>query len=562
MQPEDYRPWIGSYPEDVSADVNCAPYFSLNHLLISVCKTYSCRAAFESMGAVLTYRQLSRNVNALAAYLQKGLKLVKGDRVAIILPNILQYPVAVYGALRAGLIVVNINPLYTPREMQGVLKDSEAKAVITLDTCARSISEIQSETSVQHVIVTRIGDLLGPIKGFAVNTYMKHIKHMVPEYKKENVISFKNCLKLGNNLTCDLVNIKLSDVAFFQYTGGTTGKPKGAMLTHGNIIANISQIVGLLGKDFVAGKEVVLAPLPFYHIFALTVHVFYAISQGFTNIIVVDARRLPDIRRIIKRHPELTLMTGVNTLFNAMISHNIVSRKLLPKLKAAIGGGASIQTGVAMRFKHVVGVPIMEGYGLTECSPVTCVNCNVGQDFNGTIGVPLPSTYARIINQQGEPIWDLDTPGELEFKGPQVMKGYFKNEEDNRKVRDGDWLRTGDIAVWKEGGYIKIIDRLKDMILVSGFNVFPSEIEDIVSRHAKVEECACIGVPSEATGEAIKLFIVRKDNSLTREEIIEYCRRFLTGYKLPKKVEFVPRLPKSPIGKVMRRYLRENRLTD
>ncbi len=562
MQPEDYRPWIGSYPEDVSADVNCAPYFSLNHLLISVCKTYSGRAAFESMGSVLTYRQLSRNVNALAAYLQKGLKLVKGDRVAIILPNILQYPVAVYGALRAGLIVVNINPLYTPREMQGVLKDSEAKAVITLDTCARSISEIQSETSVQHVIVTRIGDLLGPLKGFAVNAYMKHIKHMVPEYKKDNVISFKNCLKLGNNLTCDLVNIKLSDVAFFQYTGGTTGKPKGAMLTHGNIIANISQIVGLLGKDFVAGREVVLAPLPFYHIFALTVHVFYAISQGFTNIIVVDARRLPDIKRIIKRHPDLTLMTGVNTLFNAMISHNIVSRKLLPKLKAAIGGGASIQTGVAMRFKHVVGVPIMEGYGLTECSPVTCVNCNVGQDFNGTIGVPLPSTYARIINQQGEPIWDLDTPGELEFKGPQVMKGYFKNEEDNRKVRDGEWLRTGDIAVWKEGGYIKIIDRLKDMILVSGFNVFPSEIEDIVSRHAKVEECACIGVPSEATGEAIKLFIVRKDNSLTREEIIEYCRRFLTGYKLPKKVEFVPRLPKSPIGKVMRRYLRENRLTD
>ncbi len=562
MQPEDYRPWIGSYPEDVSADVNCAPYFSLNHLLISVCKTYSGRAAFESMGSVLTYRQLSRNVNALAAYLQKGLKLVKGDRVAIILPNILQYPVAVYGALRAGLIVVNINPLYTPREMQGVLKDSEAKAVITLDTCARSISEIQSETSVQHVIVTRIGDLLGPLKGFAVNAYMKHIKHMVPEYKKDNVISFKNCLKLGNNLTCDLVNIKLTDVAFFQYTGGTTGKPKGAMLTHGNIIANISQIVGLLGKDFVAGREVVLAPLPFYHIFALTVHVFYAISQGFTNIIVVDARRLPDIRRIIKRHPDLTLMTGVNTLFNAMISHNIVSRKLLPKLKAAIGGGASIQTGVAMRFKHVVGVPIMEGYGLTECSPVTCVNCNVGQDFNGTIGVPLPSTYARIINQQGEPIWDLDTPGELEFKGPQVMKGYFKNEEDNRKVRDGEWLRTGDIAVWKEGGYIKIIDRLKDMILVSGFNVFPSEIEDIVSRHAKVEECACIGVPSEATGEAIKLFIVRKDNSLTREEIIEYCRRFLTGYKLPKKVEFVPRLPKSPIGKVMRRYLRENRLTD
>ncbi|MBO5567019.1 MAG: AMP-binding protein [Succinivibrio sp.] len=562
MQPEDYRPWIGSYPEDVSADVNCAPYFSLNHLLISVCKTYSGRAAFESMGSVLTYRQLSRNVNALAAYLQKGLKLVKGDRVAIILPNILQYPVAVYGALRAGLIVVNINPLYTPREMQGVLKDSEAKAVITLDTCARSISEIQSETSVQHVIVTRIGDLLGPLKGFAVNAYMKHIKHMVPEYKKDNVISFKNCLKLGNNLTCDLVNIKLSDVAFFQYTGGTTGKPKGAMLTHGNIIANISQIVGLLGKDFVAGREVVLAPLPFYHIFALTVHVFYAISQGFTNIIVVDARRLPDIKRIIKRHPDLTLMTGVNTLFNAMISHNIVSRKLLPKLKAAIGGGASIQTGVAMRFKHVVGVPIMEGYGLTECSPVTCVNCNVGHDFNGTIGVPLPSTYARIINQQGEPIWDLDTPGELEFKGPQVMKGYFKNEEDNRKVRDGEWLRTGDIAVWKEGGYIKIIDRLKDMILVSGFNVFPSEIEDIVSRHAKVEECACIGVPSEATGEAIKLFIVRKDNSLTREEIIEYCRRFLTGYKLPKKVEFVPRLPKSPIGKVMRRYLRENRLTD
>lgn len=562
MQPEDYRPWIGSYPEDVSADVNCAPYFSLNHLLISVCKTYSGRVAFESMGSVLTYRQLSRNVNALAAYLQKGLKLVKGDRVAIILPNILQYPVAVYGALRAGLIVVNINPLYTPREMQGVLKDSEAKAVITLDTCARSISEIQSETSVQHVIVTRIGDLLGPLKGFAVNAYMKHIKHMVPEYKKDNVISFKNCLKLGNNLTCDLVNIKLTDVAFFQYTGGTTGKPKGAMLTHGNIIANISQIVGLLGKDFVAGREVVLAPLPFYHIFALTVHVFYAISQGFTNIIVVDARRLPDIRRIIKRHPDLTLMTGVNTLFNAMISHNIVSRKLLPKLKAAIGGGASIQTGVAMRFKHVVGVPIMEGYGLTECSPVTCVNCNVGQDFNGTIGVPLPSTYARIINQQGEPIWDLDTPGELEFKGPQVMKGYFKNEEDNRKVRDGEWLRTGDIAVWKEGGYIKIIDRLKDMILVSGFNVFPSEIEDIVSRHAKVEECACIGVPSEATGEAIKLFIVRKDNSLTREEIIEYCRRFLTGYKLPKKVEFVPRLPKSPIGKVMRRYLRENRLTD
>ncbi|MCR5537030.1 MAG: AMP-binding protein [Succinivibrio sp.] len=555
-------PWYQSYPEDVQPLVDVAPFRSINHLFVSVCKSHRRRTAFISFEHKLTYQQLSFEVGNLAAFLQQRCKLKRGDKLAIILPNILQYPVAVFAALKIGLIVVNINPLYTACEMQSVLKDCGAKAVIAFEMCARNLQEILSDTEVDHLIVTGLGDMLGLLKGSFINFFMRSIKRMVGAYDHSRVIPFKQALREGRELPCDTPVMHSDDVAFLQYTGGTTGKPKGAMLTHGNIIANVAQLTHMYGMVLQNGREVILTPLPIYHVFSMTVNLMLAFSLAVTNILVLDPRRMKMLAKIIRRHPDITLMTGVNTLYNTMLNHGLLTPKSLPQLKLAIGGGAAIQSGVAERFYQATGKHILEGYGLTECSPVTCVNPHTSHVYNGSIGIPLPNTLARIVDNQGQEIWDLNTPGELEFQGPQVMLGYFNKDQESSQVMDGKWLRTGDVAVWCEGGYLKIIDRIKDMIIVSGFNVYPSEIEDVVSQNNKILECACIGVSSEQTGEAIKLFIVKKDPQLTEQDVLDFCKQYLTGYKRPKIIEFVPRLPKSPVGKVMRRYLKQHRLTD
>ena len=562
MSTEQHRPWIESYPDDVPLNVDTRQYRNLYHLFVSVCRTYERRTAYISLESSITFGQLAKDVDAFSAYLQTKLGLKKGDRLAVIMPNLIQYPIAVFGALKAGLVVVNINPLYTPREMQGVLKDSKATAVVAFEQCAKGLLEVKNETCLKHIIVTSLGDKLGPVKGAVFNFVLRYLKKAVPHYNRQETISFSSMLKEGRSLPLSQPLCTYDDLAFLQYTGGTTGSPKGAMLSHGNILSNIAQILGMYGMVLRAGQEVILTPLPLYHIFSMTVNLFFAFTIAATNILVVDPRRIRTLGRIMGKHPEISAITGVNTLYHGLLLKGIFDRVKLPNLKLAVAGGAAIQSGVAERFFNATGQHLLEGYGLTECSPVVCVNPHTDRVFNGSIGIPVPNTLARIIDGNGKEIWELNTPGELEFKGPQVMLGYYNNEKDNAAVRDGEWIRTGDVAVWLEGGYLKIIDRIKDMILVSGFNVFPSEIEDVVSHNKRVAECACVGVPSEATGEAIKLFVVKKDETLSEDELKDYCRIYLTGYKMPKIIEFVSRLPKSPVGKVMRRYLKQNRITD
>ncbi len=560
---EEFKPWLESYPQDVPPHVNLDLYPDLASMFDSVSRTYAENTAYISMGVRVTYQEVRQWVDALASFLQDKLKLGKGDSLAVVMPNLIQYPVTVFAAIRCGIRVVNVNPLYTPREMEGVLRDSGAAAVVALETCARGILSIRENTKLKHVIVTGVGDLLGTVRGGIINFAARYYKHLVPLYDAKQTISFKHALKAGRQCSFTRVELSRGDVAFLQYTGGTTGKPKGAMLTHGNIVSNVAQILGMYGMMLRMGRETMLTPLPLYHVFAMTIDLMLAFAIGVTNILVVDPRQLKVLGKIIDEHPEISIVVGVNTLYNGLMNHGILKKDSLPYLKLAVGGGAAIQSGVADRFFELTGKHILEGYGLTECSPVTCVNPHTKVEFTGSIGIPLPDTLARIVDTEtGEVITSMYREGELEFKGPQVMLGYFNNDADNISVRDGEWLRTGDVAIWQEGGYLKIIDRIKDLILVSGFNVFPSEIEDVVSNFGSVAECACVGVPSETTGEAIKLFVVKKDPHVTADDIKKYCRKYLTGYKMPRIIEFVDRLPKSAVGKVMRRYLKQNRLSD
>lgn len=554
------RPWLASYPKDVSYDIDLRQLRPLNEVFDSVCEEFAERKAYISMGSSMTYRELAEQVRNFAAYLQQGLKLKKGDCFAVIMPNLMQFPVAVFAAVKAGLRVVNVNPLYTPREMQSVLSDSGATALVILENSAKGLSTILRDTQVRHVIISGAGDLLGKYKGACVNFLLRYVLREVKVYVIRDAIPFRQALEQGRSLKFEPPELEVDDVAFLQYTGGTTGKPKGAMLTHGNIFANVLQAYAMYGPVLKRGRETMMTPLPLYHVFAMTVNLMLAFYIGVTNILIADARKIRMMLRVMKKHPEISIMTGVNTLYNAMLNQKDFSTLNLSSLRLAVGGGAAIQSGVALRFYKETGLHILEGYGLTECSPLCCVNPHTVTTFNGTIGLPVPSTLARIVDvDTNEEIWKHDVPGELEFRGPQVMKGYFHNDKENAHVMDDGWLRTGDVAVWTGGGYLKIIDRIKDMILVSGFNVFPSEIEDVVSHNNQVLECAAIGVPSETTGEAIKLFVVKKDPALTREEIISYCREFLTGYKVPRQIEFVEELPKSAVGKVMRRYLKQNK---
>lgn len=553
------RPWLESYPENVPDEITVEPFENIPDRLEKICAQYAKHKAFTSFEHSVTFGEFHKMVRRLAAYLQVDLGLRKGETLAIIMPNLIQYPVSVFAGLMCGLKVVNVNPLYTAREICGILKGCDAACVIALNTVGQRLEEVSRTLPLRHVIITGPGDLLGPVRGALLNFAASYIAHAVPHYFLRKAVPFRSALRRGDPSLFTRVTLKGSDVAFLQYTGGTTGKPKGAMLTHTNLIANVRQCLAMYGSVLEMGRETMLTPLPLYHVFSMTVNLMLQVSIGADSILIMDPRRFRSFLKTIKRHPEISVMTGVNTLFAAMVDHGVFTRRYPMKhLRLAVGGGAAVQSGVAERFYKASGQHILEGYGLTECSPVACVNPYTSRVFTGSIGIPLPSTLARIVSlDDGSEIWEEGRAGELEFKGPQVMAGYYRNEAENARVRDDGWLRTGDIAVWQQGGYLKIVDRIKDMIIVSGFNVFPSEIEDVVSHLHKVRECCAVGVPSDKTGEAVKLFIVKRDPSLTEEEVHVYCKDYLTGYKRPKIVSFVKSLPKSPVGKVMRRYLQD-----
>lgn len=554
-------PWYESYPQEVAPTVNIHQYDNLSDFFTQTCKKFGDKKAFVSFGSSISYTKLEQKVNALAAYLQQTLSAHKGDRIALILPNVMQYPVALFAALKCGLQVVNVNPLYTHHEILGVLRDSKAKYAICLETLAAELIKIHDQTYLKNIICTSVGDLLNPVKGFAINFALRYLKRMVPSYDRSKVIDFNDCIYVGQSQTFEEIEMAFDEIAFLQYTGGTTGKPKGAMLSHGNILSNVAQAYQMYGPVLKLGQEVILTALPLYHVFAMTINLMFALFLGCKNVLIIDPRNFQSLIKDMQANPDISIITGVNTLFNAFVNQDVFKKVKFTQLRLVVAGGTAVQPGVAQRFLEASGgIPVLEGYGLTECSPLCCVVPYTVKEYNGTIGIPTPSTFARIVDiETGGEIWDLDKAGELEFKGPQVMHGYYNNISETEHVIHDGWLRTGDIATWQKGGFIKIIDRIKDMIIVSGFNVFPTEIENVVSRNKRVLECAVVGVPSTSTGESIKLYIVRKDPTLTREEVKAYCKEYLTGYKIPKHVEFVEKLPKSPVGKVMRRYLKQNR---
>lgn len=566
-----YKPWIASYPDAVPEFVDTHQFENLSEIIDRSVELYGDHPAFVNMGSQLTFNELGEFSEYFAAYLQLELNLKPGDKIAVMMPNLMQFPIVFFGAVKAGLVITNVNPLYTPRELKNQLDNSDATTIVVMANFTEHLVEILSDTKILNVIVTEVGDAFTDFMGakrLLVN-YVVKMKGMVPKVdfdECQNHASYHYALKRGQQLLKEgtedgrkfvRAQPAYDDIVLLQYTGGTTGRSKGAMISHGNIIANIAQAYGMYGAVLTPGGETILTVIPLYHIFALTVNFLLFVYLGGKNILITDPRDIKGFAKELHNHPEITAMTGVNTLFNLFITHEEFKDLTWEHLHIVIGGGAAVQSGVEQRFFEKTGFHILEGYGLTECSPL-CSVCPFDVDhYTGSIGLIVPSTIARIVDADGKEIRDLEHEGELEIKGPQVMHGYYKCDRHNDFIFDEGYVRTGDIAKWMEGGYIKLIDRLKDMILVSGFNVFPNEIEDVVSRFNRVLECAVIGVPSESTGEAVKLFVVKKDPDLTAEEVKQYCRAYLTPYKVPHKIEFVEALPKSSLGKVLRRKLRD-----
>jgi len=549
--------WLKSYPEGVPTEVDVHEFKSLGALFENSVKLYRERTAYINMGATLTYGQLDELSRQFGAYLQSVLKLPRGARVAIMMPNVLQYPVAMIGALRAGYVVVNCNPLYTPRELEHQLKDSGAEAIVILENFAQTLQHSIAGTDVRHVVMARMGDLFGFLKGALVNFVVKYVKKMVPSWHLPQVTNFNAALARGAGAKLQPVDIGHEDIAFLQYTGGTTGVSKGAMLTHGNILANLTQAHAWIKPAVREGQELVVTALPLYHIFALTANCFTFIKIGATNLLITNPRDIPGFVAEMAKYP-FSVLIGVNTLFNALLNNAAFTALDFSNLKVTLGGGMSVQKAVADRWKKVTGKPLLEAYGLTETSPAVTINPLNLADFNGTIGLPISSTEVVIRDDNGQDL-PLGKPGELCVRGPQVMKGYYQRPEETARVfmEDG-FLRTGDIAVMDERGFVRIVDRKKDMILVSGFNVYPNEVEDVVALHPGVLEVAALGIPDERSGEAVKIFVVRKDPALTAQELIAHCRESLTGYKVPHFVEFRDELPKSNVGKILRRALRDD----
>ncbi|GAP66443.1 AMP-dependent synthetase and ligase [Mizugakiibacter sediminis] len=551
------KPWLVQYPPGVPAEIDTDAFASLKDVLASSCARFADLPAYRSMGAAISYRQLDEASRAFAAWLQKVAGLQRGDRVALMMPNLLQYPVALFGVLRAGMVVVNVNPLYTPRELEHQLKDSGATAIVVLENFAHTLQQVIAATPVRTVVTTQVGDLLPPFRRVLTNAMVKHVKRMVPPWRLPGTVGFNRALELGRAQTFDEVALTHDDLAFLQYTGGTTGVAKGTMLTHGNMVANVLQLTAWVGPNLRAGEETAVMPLPLYHVFALTVCLTLA-GLGEQTVLVANPRDLPAFVRTL-RQTRFTVIVGVNTLFRALLDAPGFADVDLRHLKLAVAGGMAVQRVVAQRWKQRSGVPLMEGYGLTEASPVAIANPVTIEEWSGLIGVPIPNTEAAILDDAGKPVPPGEV-GEICLRGPQVMRGYWNRPEETANVFTADgWLRTGDMGTMDEQGSVRITDRKKDMIVVSGFKVFPNEVEDVLALHPGVLEAAAIGVPDARSGEAVKAIIVPKDPALTEADILEHCRRQLTAYKVPRIVEFRREpLPKTNIGKILRRALRED----
>ncbi|OXT01735.1 long-chain fatty acid--CoA ligase [Notoacmeibacter marinus] len=551
------KPWLTHYPDTVPAEIEPLRYRSLGELLYQSCKKWGDRPAFTCLGTTITFSEIARQAEALAAYLQ-SLGLEKGARVAVMMPNVLQYPIAVTAILRAGYTVVGVNPLYTPRELEHQLNDSGAEAIVILENFAASLEKIKGKTGVKHVILATMGDLLG-VKGYVVNFVVRRVKKMVPSYSLDSFIRFNDAVSSGKDKTFTDPGTGPEDIAFLQYTGGTTGVSKGAILLHRNILANMEQNRIWVAAAFPEGREpgtMMVCPLPLYHIYALTVNLLNGIEEGQHNLLIPNPRDIPAFVKALKGQP-FQAFVGLNTLFVALMNNKDFRELDFSNLKLTLGGGMSVQRPVAERWEELTGVTIHEGYGLSETSPVATSNPLDAKEFSGTIGVPLPSTDVKLLSDDGQEVAQGEV-GEIAIFGPQVMAGYWNRPDETANVMTDDgYFRTGDMAFMDERGYFKIVDRKKDMILVSGFNVYPNEIEEVVAGHPDILEAAAIGVPDEKSGEVPKLFVVRKEGSTIDEtEILKYCRENLTGYKRPRKIEFRDELPKSPVGKILRKDLR------
>ncbi len=551
------RPWLDSYPTNVPHEISTGNYQSLVDLFRESTQKFSDRPSFTNMGKTITFAELDELTLAFAAWIKNETTLEKGDRIAVMMPNLLQYPVIVFGALRAGLVVVNTNPLYTARELEHQLTDSGAKAIVVVEAFASTLAEIAEHTQLETIITTRFGDMLGFPKGMLVNFVIRKIKKMVKPYSLPGSHSFKSIITTKARAEDVDADLSLDDIAFLQYTGGTTGVAKGAMLTHRNMVSNAMQALAWIDAvEIDEGKEIIVTALPLYHIFALTANCMVFMKLGAQNLLITNPRDIPAFVKDLSKYP-FTALTGVNTLFNALLNNDKFRSLDFSPLKLVLGGGMAVQESVAKEWKDVTGITLVEAYGLTETSPAASINPLDMLDYNGAIGLPLPSTDFCIMSTDNELVAQ-GGEGELCVRGPQVMKGYWQKQEATDKTIDKDgWLHTGDVAIMDEKGYFKIVDRLKDMILVSGFNVYPNEIESVVSQMPEVLEVGAIGIPDDHSGETVKVVITRKDPSLTVEQVMAHCKKNLTGYKRPSVVQFVEELPKTNVGKILRRELRE-----
>ena len=551
------RPWLQSYPAGVPAEIDVNEFHSVADVFNASVAKFRDRPAYSNFGKVLTYGEADALVTQFAAYLLGELQLKKGDRVAIMMPNCLQYPIAIFGILRAGLTVVNVNPLYTARELKHQLVDAGVSVLLVVDNFGDTVQQVIADTPVKQVITTGLGDMLGFPKGAIVNFVLKYVKKMVPDYDLPKAIRFKDALKLGKRHSMPVVEVDHDDIAFLQYTGGTTGVAKGAMLTHRNLIANMQQASAWISASGVKpGEEVIITALPLYHIFALTANGLVFMKLGGLNYLITNPRDMKGFIKELKNN-RFTAITGVNTLFNGLLNTEGFDEVDFSNLKFALGGGMAVQRAVADKWKKVTGVTLVEAYGLTETSPAACINPLDLKEYNGAIGLPIPSTEACVKTDDGQMVATGEV-GELCIRGPQVMKGYWHRQDETDKVMDADgWLHTGDMARMDENGFFYIVDRKKDMILVSGFNVYPNEIEDVLAMMPGILEVAAVGAPNEKSGEVVKVVIVKKDPNLTEEQVKEFARANLTGYKHPRIVEFRKELPKTNVGKILRRELRD-----
>ncbi len=552
----DKKPWLKEYPEGVPAEIDVNTYASVVDILERSCRSFRERPAYENFGVTLSYDELDRLTQDFASYLQNVLGFNKGDRVAVMMPNLLQYPVALFGILRAGMVVVNVNPLYTPREVEHQLNDSGARGIVIVENFCTTLQQVVEKTPIEAVITTQVGDMLPLPRRLLVNLVLKHVKKAVPAWDIPGTIPFRTALARGKAQPYNHVTLTHQDIAFLQYTGGTTGLSKGATLLHGNIVANVLQAKAWISVAVREGEELIITALPLYHIFALTANCLVFMALGAKNVLITNPRDLPGFVKEMARH-RFTAFTGVNTLFNGLLNTEGFAELDFSALKLTLGGGAAVQEAVAKRWREVTGKPLTEAYGLTETSPAVCMNPLTKPDWNGTIGVPISSTLVVLRDDDNHDV-PVGEPGELCVKGPQVMQGYWQKPEENAKVFTEDgFLKTGDIATMDENGYFRIVDRKKDMILVSGFNVFPNEIEAVLALHPDVLEAAVVGVPDEKSGEAVKAFVVKKNPTLTEAALREHCKQHLTGYKVPRHVEFLDELPKSNVGKILRKELRD-----